>query len=283
MCIVNIGIAINGELVLVIPFLLRTEQLENSKTQLKYESQDPKTIAGMELISYCNSYLELYNISKKQVLILVDSWFCTKTFKDFLIKLKLNFRMDSRYNLNVQQPDIKAISKRHIVKRGRKRKKWVKYIRVRDYFESIQKSFSFKEKKHGDSIKAKMANITLKTHGRVLMYAFYSSKYENPKFIMIKAQLKNPPAPKTIYNEYLLRWEIETAHRELKQQFGIGKSQNRDPWVVMGFIGLVNFSYSLFKYLSYKSIESSNIKIKCPSWAENFHIQQIIYDYTSIF
>lgn len=281
MCLVNIGITINGELIIVLPFLLRTENLEKSKSQSKYKSQDPKTIAGMELISQCILYLEEFNISKNQVLILVDSWFCTKAFKEFLIEHELNFRMDSRYNLNVQQPDIKAINDRKIIKRGRKRKKWIKYTGLKDYFESIHKIFSFKEKKHGDSIKAKRANITLKTHGRVLIYAFYSNKYQNPKFIMTRCQTKSPPSPKTIYHEYLIRWEIETAHRELKQQFGIGKSQNRDSWVVMGFIGFINFSYSLFKYLSSKLNKTSKIKIKCPSWAEEFHMKQIIDDYTS--
>jgi len=281
MCLVNVGVAVNSELVMVIPFLLRREQLEKSKSQSRNKSQDPKTIAGMELISQCTSYLEEFNVSKKQVLILVDSWFCTKAFKEFLIELELNFRMDSRYNLNVQQPDNKAINERHLIKRGRKRKKWTKYRHLRDYFESVKQSFSFKEKKHGDSIKAKRANLTLKTHGRVLVYAFYSNKYDNPKFIMTRCQTKDPPAPKTIYNEYLLRWEIETAHRELKQQFGLGKSQNRDPWVVMGFIGLVNFSYSLFKYLSSKLNNNSKIKIKCPTWAEEFHKKQIISDYLS--
>ena len=257
------------------------DNLEKSKTQSKILSQDPKTIAGMELILLCNSYLEEFIVSKKQVLILVDSWYCTKAFKQFLNELGLRYRMDSKFNLNVQQPDHVAISNRNIIKRGRKRKYWKKYTRLNNYFESCQKIWYFKNKKDRKSIQAKRANVTLKTHGRVLIYAFYSPQYEEPKFIMVKSQTKRPPAPKTIYHEYLVRWEIEQAHRELKQQFGLGKSQNREPWVVMGFIGLVNFGYSVYKFLSSAVNGNSKLSLKCPTFAEEFQKEQIIIDYLS--
>ena len=279
MCLVNVGLAINGDLVVIFPFLLKMSDLEKSKSHSKYSSQDPKTKAGITLIHSCISYFEEFNVSKKQVLILVDSWYCTKPFKDFLLENKLNFRMDSRSNLSVQQPDFEALTNRHVVKRGRKRKKWVKYVNLNQYFDSLKTTFYFKEKHKNDSIKAKRAVITLRTHGRVVMYAFYSDKYENPKFIMIKSQLKNLSSAKTIYHEYLIRWKIETAHRELKQQFCLGKNQTREQWTVMGFIGLIYFSYSLFKTLTSKLFSLTGHDIKCPTWSEEFHIDQIIYDY----
>ncbi len=78
-----------------------------------------------------------------------------------------------------------------------------------------------------------------------------------------------------MYRQYQARWRIEEAHRDLKQQFGLPKCQARQAWVVSGFIGLVYFGYSLWKSEGWTQCQAELAPLKCPSWAEEFHREQI--------
>ena len=123
---------------------------------------------------------------------------------------------------------------------------------------------------------AKRAIIRLNTQKCVLVYAFWQSNRTNVKYIIAPAQYFRPPAPKTIHTEYSFRWSIETAHRDLKQQFGLGKNQQRDAWAVWGFIGLVFFGYSIWLWTRTSSTRQEVFPFGCPLWAESFHAESIL-------
>ena len=91
-----------------------------------------------------------------------------------------------------------------------------------------------------------MAIVTLKLGGRVRVFRFWREGCQEPQFLLTPATYTSQPAPKTVYREYSWRWRIEEAHRDLKQQFGLGKCRNRADAVVLGFVGLVYSWYTLF-------------------------------------
>ena len=99
---------------------------------------------------------------------------------------------------------------------------------------------------------------------------------------MCRALRISPPTHQTVYYRYKLRWRIEEAHRDLKQQFGLGKCQAREAWVVHGFIGLVYLGYSMWKFFSFKQFQTSVTPLKYPSWAEAFHRHQIVQELLAI-
>ncbi|OLS18859.1 MAG: hypothetical protein HeimC3_47970, partial [Candidatus Heimdallarchaeota archaeon LC_3] len=99
--------------------------------------------------------------------------------------------------------------------------------------------------------------------------------YKNPKFIMVNPKRKHTPDPRTIYRDYTFRWMIEVCHREIKQQFNIGKCQSRDLWIVNGFLMLIGFTFSVWKITLFFDTQEDESQVGCPTWANWFHEQYI--------
>ena len=114
------------------------------------------------------------------------------------------------------------------------------------------------------------AIITLKKSGRVTVYAFRKESTSRTKFIITPPKKIRPPSYKTVYQHYRFRWRIEEAHRDLKQQFGLSKCKVRRIWVVSGFVGLVFFGYSFWKFTRFIAGKIKKTPLKCPSWAYDF-------------
>lgn len=281
-CIMNLAFAIKDQLVFIMPWMiLETKKWSYSKRKRKLE-QDSKTTAAIQMITLTMSWFQELNIRKKRIIILADSWFSNKNMVSFIKESKLKYRLDLRKNLRVQLPDHEAIKKKNEHRRGRKRSKFVKYKSLVEYFGKTENWSYFTDSSTEKQIYYKTSVVTLKTLGRVRVYAYYQESHQFPKFIAVPAQLLSKPSPKTVHKEYATRWRIEEAHRDLKQQFGLTKSQNRDGWVVSGFIGLVCLAYSQWKQWAFFLKEKTKNIIKCPTWSENFYIQQIIKKFISI-
>lgn len=106
-------------------------------------------------------------------------------------------------------------------------------------------------------------------------YAFHRESLTKPKFILTRAFRIKSATPLRVYCEYQSRWRIEEAHRDLKQQFGLPNCQARQAWVVSGFIGLVYFGYCVWKTGRWLQPHVEVEPLKCPSWADKFHREQI--------
>jgi len=153
----------------------------------------------------------------------------------------------------------------------KKRPRLVKYCRLDKYLGDPLKWKHFTDPVTGEKVYRKKALVTLKTAGRTLVYAFKRESCKKTKFIMTNPALNNKPDHRNIYQDYRIRWRIEEAHRDLKQQFGLGKCRNRDAWAVNGFIGLIYFAYSLFKQQAFFDAPGSSTVYNTPTWAEEFH------------
>ena len=264
-----------GELLFNLPWILLYEADKNYRNGIRRLNRDAKTLAGIELFKFYISYFKEHGISSNKIIVLADSWFSNKTMLNYVKGIGVKYRLDAKKNYQVQLPDHDAISKRNEKRRGRKRKKFVKYCSLTDYFTKNDNWSSFMDSKKNRRVLYKTAEITLKTAGRVRVYAFKWKGKETIKFILTPPVRIRKPTAKRIYEDYSVRWKIEVAHRELKQQFSLSKSQSRKEKVVRGFIGIVNLTYSLWKsWVSSLKKKGENVS-KCPTWAKIFHYQQI--------
>jgi len=275
LCLVNVSLVVNDKLIFVLPWLLRKPNLTQLKGGKTPKEQDAKTLAAIEMIQTIFSWLERGGIPETQIVVVADAWYANQTMQNFIKQTAADFRLDARSNLSVQCPDHKAIQSRKKKRRGRKRRKFVRYVPLKQFMGDSSGWFYFTDSATGGRVFYRKATLTLKTAGRVTVYAFHRESSAKPKYILTRAFRGKLPTPRRVYRQYQARWRIEEAHRDLKQQFGLPKCQARQAWVVSGFIGLVYFGYSLWKLKEWLQCQAELDLLKCPSWADEFHREQI--------
>ena len=274
--LVTLVLVVDKRPVFFIPWILSSPKQNSFYVSTPTQQQGMKAQAAQEIILYIVNHLITNNVTKQHIFVEADSWYGTKRMRKFLTNLGIHYRLDGKKSYSVQMPDFKAIKQSQIVRRGRKRKQFVKYVKITQYFGPRETWNSFLDLESESRIYFKMEQITLKKGGQSLVYAFWDERYQNPKFILTDVKRSRKSSPKTIYYQYQLRWIIEVCHRQLKQEFGLSKSQNRDAWVVSGFIGLVCLTYSIWSFQQFKDIKDNKNILLCPSWANLFHEEQII-------
>lgn len=275
-CIVNVAVVVDAHLLFIIPWILWKQGKPNRQRISANKEQDAKTLAAIEMIQTIIGWFVEIEVPEKHLVVIADAWYGNKTMQAFIKQTGSDCRIDCRKNYSVQVPNPSAIKARGQQKRGRKRTKFVSYKPLEQYMGNSSLWDYFTDPKTQERVSYKIATVTLKAAGRVTIYAFKWVNQSSPKFIMVRAFRKSRPTPQTVYFQYKLRWRIEEAHRDLKQQFGLRKCQARDGWVVQGFIGLVYLGYSLWKRLSFLASQLATIPLKCPSWAQAFHQGQIV-------
>ena len=278
LCLVNVSLVIDDQLIFVLPWLLQKSQLTRSKGRKAHKEQDAKTLAAIEMIRNIFSALERGGIRQTQIVVVADAWYANQTMQTFIKQTAANFRLDARSNLSVQVPDHKAIQTRNRKKRGRKRKKFVRYVSLKQFMTAPTNWAFFTDPVTNERVYYRKTTLTLKTAGRVTCYVFHRESLAKLKFILTCALRVKSVTPQRVYREYQSRWRIEEAHRDLKQQFGLTKCQARYAWVVSGFIGLIYFSYCVWKTNRWLHPSAEVDPLKCPSWAEEFHRAQIFQE-----
>ncbi|MHA1225692.1 MAG: transposase, partial [Candidatus Hodarchaeales archaeon] len=282
LCLVNVSIVVKDQLIFVLPWILRKTLQGQQKKGKQNKEQDAKTMVAIEMVQTFISWLREVNIDENKILVMADAWYANKTMQNFLKKTRANFRFDARSNLSVQIPDHKAIQSRRKKRRGRKRRKFVRYVPLKHFMGSPAKWHYFTDPISKERVFYKKATLTLKAAGRVTVYAFKRESMTRPKFILTRASYVKSTTARYVYQQYQSRWRIEEAHRDLKQQFGLPKCQARQAWVVAGFVALVFFGYTLWKSTSWTCPQASSMFLKCPSWAETFHHEQIYHDLAAV-
>lgn len=275
-CIVNVAVVVDGQLQFIIPWVLRKQVKPSYRLGSAKKEQDAKTLAAIDMIQILIGWFDEIGVSEKQLVIIADAWYGNKMMLAFIKQTACDFRVDCRKNYSVQIPDQRAIKAREQHKRGRKRTKFVTYKSLEQYLWNSSFWDYFTDPETQERVYYKISTVTLKAAGRVTIYAFKCVNQSSPKVIMVRAFRHSRPTPQTVYIQYKLRWRIEEAHRDLKQQFGLRKCQARDGWVVQGFIGLGYLGYSLWKHLSFLAFHFTATTFKCPSWAQTFHQAQIV-------
>ena len=273
--IVTLVIVVANEPVFFLPWLLTTTKMKHKTSTSKQQQQGVKNKAAQYMISFIVTYLLGKNISTSQIVVEADSWYSTKKMRTFLHDLGVNYRVDSKSSYTVQLPDFEAITKAKQQIRGRKRKKFVKYVKIGQFLGDKLDWKSFFDPLSNTRVKYNIAQVTLKSGGQALVYAYWSKKYKYPKYILTEVKRKKRVGIKTIYYQYQLRWIIEVCHKHLKQHFGLSKNQSRDPWVVQGFVGLIGLIFSIWSILHYTNKTNDDSSIACPQWAKEFHELQI--------
>lgn len=275
-CLVNLALSVDGEVLLFLPWILSAQSKPTKNQKSNKKEQDKKNLAALGLIEIIEKWLVKLEVSKDRIFIEGDSWFSFAFFRKSLSERGLNYRIDSKSNYTVQQVDHEAINKAKEQVRGRKRKYFVKYVHFKEFLGDQSEWKSFLDTSNGARIRYNQAQVTLKSGGQVIVCAFWNEKYTNPKYILVNVKRKRRPTAKTIYRDYNYRWVIETAHQQLKQQFGLKKCQCRDQWIIKGFFFLVCFAYTLWKFEIYKLKLKDEIPVNCPTWSQNFHKEQIL-------
>lgn len=275
LCLLNLALVVDNQLVLIIPWLITTQPSKTKSKKKKAKEQDAKTKAALIMMDKIIGWLKSNGVATNRIVVEADSWFSSKLMLDGIREASPLFRIDGKKSYSVQIPDNKAKKDAKIRKRGRKRTNFKKYVSLEIYFGNPETWSKFTIKVSGVIVKYKTATLTLKTGGRVRVYAFLQEGMKNPKFILTNALKNRPPSAITVFRDYSYRWRIEEAHRDLKQQFGLGKCQNRKTKVVEGFIGLISFVYSIFKFWSFNCKQNNEKTLKCPTWANKFHNYQI--------
>lgn len=276
-CIVNVAIVVNDQLLFTIPWILRKRSKASKKGCSRQIEQDEKTRVAIEMVDTFVQWFKEAGISIERLVVEADAWYGNQTMQKNLKGKHLFYEIDGKKNYLVQEPDPEALKSRGKKRRGRKRKKYVKYRRLDQYLGNPLEWPYFRDKTTGERVHHKKRTLTLKSAGRVTIYAFKRETLAHPKFLMTPIRKWHPPTKETVYYQYKLRWRIEESHRDLKQQFGLTKCRSRDAWVIHGFTGLVYLSYSLWKFISFKSYQTTGTSLKSPSWSESFffaHIHQ---------
>jgi len=276
-CLVNLVIVVEGHLVMILPWILVNKLKKTKKKKKKKKEQDGKTKRAIKMLNQIVLWLDEFQVTRNRIVVEADSWFSSKPMLDFVRQMGLIYRIDGKKNYSVQVPDKEAIKKAKTQKRGRKRRKFVKYTPLKEYLGASDSWAFFTNKPTKEQIRYRSAIISLKTGGRTKIYAFKRKGSKNPKFILTNAKKNRPPTQETVYRDYSYRWRVEEAHRDLKQQFGIQKAQNRQEKVVHGFIHFISMMYSIWKLWAWKAKKILNQTYSCPSWSERFHKYQIKY------
>ncbi len=246
-CLVNLAIVVEGHLVMILPWILVNKSKKTKKKKTKGKEQDAKTKIAIKMLNQIILWLDEFQVTRNRIAVEADSWFSSKPMLDFVRQMGVIYRIDGKKNYGVQVPDKEAIKKAKSQKRGRKRTKFVKYTPLKEYLGSSNSWAFFTNKLTKEQIRYRSAIVSLKTGGRTKIYAFKRKGAKNAKFILTNAKKNRPPTPETVYRDYLYRWRIEEAHRDLKQQFGLEKAQNRHEKVVNGFIHFIAMMYSIWK------------------------------------
>lgn len=268
--LVTLGLVVDGQLVFVLPWIVQKDKKQYKKAGLRSKEQDMKTVAAIELIDEVVDWLIDLNFVKRKIVITADSWYSNKNMMNFLRQKGIKCLMDIRSNLSVQVPDHGAIKKKGEKRRGRKRRRFVRFRSIKDYVGNWTSWSSFTEKDTKKRIYYRTVTVTLKTLGRVTVYTYKHELFNKMKFIVTFIKHKRPPTALTVFYRYRLRWRIEEAHRDLKQQFGLGKYQARRMWLISGFIGFIFFGYSFWKHRQFLENKTSTKPVKCPSWSFDF-------------
>ena len=274
--LVTLVLVVDKQPVFFMPWILSSPKQNSFYTLTPGQQQGMKAQAAQVMISFIIDHLIANKVTQQHIFVEADSWYGTKKMRKFLNNLGVHYRLDGKKSYSVQIPDFEAIKQSQVVRRGRKRQQFVKYVKISKYFGPRETWNSFLDMESQSRIYFKMEQLNLKKGGQSLVYAFWDEKYQNPKFILTDVKRLKKSSPKTIYYQYHLRWIIEVCHRQLKQEFGLSKSQNRDAWVVSGFIGLICLVYSIWSFQQYKDIKNNEDVLLCPSWANLFHKTQII-------
>ncbi len=250
LCIVDLVIVVHGQRLLAVPYLLTRTTHHESTTPTTAAShalqQDAKSVAALGLISKVVTWLTTEGLRRNRISVVEDSWYSNRTVIATLRQNKVSFRVDAKKNYQVPVPDFGRIKTTHHRKRGRRPTRFVKYVQLEEYFQSVSTGGSFEDSQAGVTVRYKVATVTLKTTGRVRVHAFWRNNATNAKYILTPAVRQHPPTAETVYEDYRGRWPVEEAHRDVKQHFGLGKCRNRRARVIWGFIGLVHAWYSIF-------------------------------------
>lgn len=274
--LVTLVLVMDNHPVFFMPFILSSPKQDRFYAKTPDQQQGMKAQASQSMLTYVLTYLISHNVSKDQIFVEADSWYGTKKMRKFIDGFEVNYRLDGKNNLNVQIPDLELIKKVNEVRRGPKRKHFMKNVKITCYFGQRETWNSFIDLQSGSRVYFKMAQVNLKKGGQSLVYAFWDERYKNPKFILTNVKRIRRSSSKTIYYQYQLRWIIEVCHRQLKQEFGIGKCQNRDAWVVSGFIGFVCLIFSIWCFQQHQDMKIGKDVVRCPTWVKEFHKAQII-------
>ena len=274
--LVTLVLVMDNHPVFFMPFILSSPKQDRFYAKTSDQQQGMKAQASQSMLSYVITYLISHNVSKEQIFVEADSWYGTKKMRRFIEGFEVNYRLDGKNNLNIQIPNLELIKQANEVRRGPKRKNFMKNVKITRYFGQRGTWKSFLDLQSESRVYFKMAQVNLKKGGQSLVYAFWDERYQNPKFILTNVKRIRRSSSKTIYYQYQLRWIIEVCHRQLKQEFGLGKCQNRDAWVVSGFIGFICLLYSIWCFQQHCDMKTGKELVCCPTWAKEFHKAQII-------
>lgn len=208
--------------------------------------QNAKTDAAIALLTKLVTWLEERQVDRTRIRLLADAWFSNQRFMDFVRRMKLKYRIAAKKNYQVHLPDSKRILRRKAEGRGRKPAHFVRTRRLEGHMKLVKAQGSFVDPKTGKRVRGARATVTLDTRGRTRVYSFWREGCKESKFVLTPATTTATPTAKTVYRDYSWRWPIEECHRDLKQQFGLGKLRNWGEKAVLGFIGLVYVYYSMF-------------------------------------
>ena len=250
LCLVEVGLVVQGQALFVLPYLIQTSSVPRpvmpGRRGAPQREQDAKTAAALTLLTQVVAWLEAAGLPHSRLGVLADAWYANETFLAGVREMRLLFRVAGKKNFHVELPDMKRVQRRRRGGRGRKPTRFVKSRRMDVHFETVQAHGSFRETASGKRVTWKQAVVTLKQGGRVRIFRFWREGCPEPQFLLTPATYQTRPDPKTVYREYAWRWRIEEAHRDLKQQFGLGKCRNRAETTVWGFVGLVYGWYAVF-------------------------------------
>jgi len=274
-CLVTLSIVVDNQVVFVMPWLLKKSTKTKNMNNSSKKEQDLKTQASIEMIKFIVYCLLEHGVAEKRIYVEADSWFSSYTMRKFLTALRVKYRLDGKSSYTVQVPDHEAIKLAKTQKRGRKRTRFVKYSKIQEFVGDPSTWRTYYVKDKDMRISYKQVEATLKSGGKCLIYVYWHESWKKIRIILTEVLRKGKSTAKNVYQDYRQRWWIEVAHQELKQQFGISKSKNRDSWIVTGFIGLVSMTYSLFKFKSFCYTKTTGQSLPCPTWADQFHIESI--------
>ena len=273
-CVVTLAVVVQNTVIFLLPWMLSSGPNMTTRKLKKGVEQDSKAAAAILMLQEVLGWFNELTIGNTRITVLADSWFSSKQMRNAFDRFKVKYRIDSKKSYSVQMPDFQKISRAKLGGRGRKIQNKVKYISIERYFGTPKMWHYFIDSASGEKVFYNVALLTLKTWGRARIYAFLREGLKNPKYVLTPPLRKQIPKPQQVYSEYAMRWRIEEAHRELKQEFGFGNCQCREAWTVHGFLGLVTDSYSLWKQEVYRLSKNSSSDIKCPSWANWFFQNQ---------
>ena len=274
LCLVEVGLVVKGEALFVLPYLVLASSVPRPASSTPRaratREQDAKTAAAMALITQVVTWLEEAGVARSKIGVLADAWYSNQTFLAFVRAMKLLFRVAGKKNYHAELPDMKRVAQRKKRGRGRRPARFVKTRRLDLHFETVKAHGSFLDAASGKRVHWKVAIVTLKQGGRVRVFRFWREGCKEPQFIFTPATYHAQPAPKTVYADYSWRWRIEEAHRDLKQQFGLGKCRNRADAVVLGFVGLVYSWYSLFLLTRQNGELAPPERVTAPQYQDEF-------------